>query len=1082
MTVPSTTNRSGPYMGNGVTTSFSYEFRIVNPAHVTVIRAEGGIETTLVLNTDYTVNDIGNAGGGSVVISPAPTTGQSIVILRDVPFVQETDLENQGAYYAETVERTFDLSVMRDQQLQEQIDRTVKIPPSADAASLGSLVRDIIRLGDSADNIDTVANNIADVNDVAANMPDVNTVAGIADKINDVATEAKQSAGSAKASADRAELWAQEAGQHVDGVTPTVVRFSGDAIETEFDLGIATLDEKLTNVFIDGVYQQKDTYEVVDGVLTFSDAPPAGSDNIEINIGGTTAQAFAIPSNGTVIPEKFGARTIAPFETLADAISSIIPHQVKAIQTAGYYSAGSGGEALYNEGDGNLPGGFFSNGGTRGWEIASTWLNVRSLGARPGADSAPAFAAAATLASRVVYVPAGDYTVSLTQANAAPILSLLSRIRLDGTLTLVAPDTVIDLTAQVVIDTPDAHRVFVRGTGAFETSIAHQVDVSGVAKAYHVNLAVLDRSNAQIGDYALIKHDVAGSGDIYAHCGFWKIVGVDEGGPNRITVLNTHHRAFPVNGIGGGTVRVIKSLFRTAGADGWRYQSDGLGDFDDVGVVGDWDVFSSTGTLGAHGVVTASPTIVAGGDSNAIFRPIGNVVLGKHVGISGWGEQGLAVSGRSMLIANYVAFSSNRKRGCYAEGAATRQKFSISSGNGEDGFISDTGGFMQLALSVAAGNGLNGYWAANAGLIVAATSKSSGNLRGYEVRGLGRITAELSIALRNEVGGYVANNGGMIKADSSSALENGGDGYETDLSSFIDARSSTSIGNSGYGYDANMSCGINASGCTVSGNALGSYRQRNLAQIIDASGSPRPLELSAQTVTADGILRTNTALHVYHTNLTANYRLLMTSGGDLYFGSGTTSRIAMRAGGVLMSAMDDAASLGQAGNRWSEIFAGNATINTSDAREKDWRSSLNEDELRVARRLSKLIGIFRWNSAIAAKGDAARLHVGILAQDVIEAFAAEGLDARRYSLLCHDAWEDDWLEWSDEYEVIPAVEELDEENNLFEVHPERRVLVRPAGRELVTKAGDRYGIRYEELLAFMAAGFEARLANLEQKG
>ena len=59
----------------------------------------------------------------------------------------------------------------------------------------------------------------------------------------------------------------------------------------------------------------------------------------------------------------------------------------------------------------------------------------------------------------------------------------------------------------------------------------------------------------------------------------------------------------------------------------------------------------------------------------------------------------------------------------------------------------------------------------------------------------------------------------------------------------------------------------------------------------------------------------------------------------------------------------------------------------------------------------------------------------MIAQEVMAAFQAEGLDAARYSLLCYDRWD----------------AELDKNGN--EVRP----------------AGDRYGIRYEELLAFIIA-------------
>lgn len=135
------------------------------------------------------------------------------------------------------------------------------------------------------------------------------------------------------------------------------------------------------------------------------------------------------------------------------------------------------------------------------------------------------------------------------------------------------------------------------------------------------------------------------------------------------------------------------------------------------------------------------------------------------------------------------------------------------------------------------------------------------------------------------------------------------------------------------------------------------------------------------------------------------------------------------------------ASLGSSGNRWTELFATNGTINTSDSREKQDIEALNAAELRVAQALKGLIKKYRFNHAVEAKGDSARIHTGIIAQDVVAAFAAEGLDANRYGLLCYDEWD--------------ALPEIRSEDGAIQQHAKA--------------AGSMYGIRYEELLAFVIA-------------
>lgn len=76
MTVASEINRSGPYTGNGVTTVFDYDFRIVSENHVKVIRANlAGVETVLTIDADYVVSDVGNPAGGQVALTAPLTTG-----------------------------------------------------------------------------------------------------------------------------------------------------------------------------------------------------------------------------------------------------------------------------------------------------------------------------------------------------------------------------------------------------------------------------------------------------------------------------------------------------------------------------------------------------------------------------------------------------------------------------------------------------------------------------------------------------------------------------------------------------------------------------------------------------------------------------------------------------------------------------------------------------------------------------------------------------------------------------------------------------------------------------------------------
>lgn len=138
---------------------------------------------------------------------------------------------------------------------------------------------------------------------------------------------------------------------------------------------------------------------------------------------------------------------------------------------------------------------------------------------------------------------------------------------------------------------------------------------------------------------------------------------------------------------------------------------------------------------------------------------------------------------------------------------------------------------------------------------------------------------------------------------------------------------------------------------------------------------------------------------------------------------------------------DGVTSLGLASLKWSEVFAATGTINTSDKRNKQDEESLNDAEKRVALAVKGLIKKFRFKDAVERKGDDARIHVGVMAQEVIAAFEAEELDPVRYGIVCYDEWD-----------ATPA--EIDEDGNITrEAQP----------------AGNAYGIRYDELFAFIIA-------------
>ena len=110
---------------------------------------------------------------------------------------------------------------------------------------------------------------------------------------------------------------------------------------------------------------------------------------------------------------------------------------------------------------------------------------------------------------------------------------------------------------------------------------------------------------------------------------------------------------------------------------------------------------------------------------------------------------------------------------------------------------------------------------------------------------------------------------------------------------------------------------------------------------------------------------------------------------------------------VDLALSDNDRDLGAAIYRWDDVYATNGTIQTSDQNEKQDIEALSEAEQRVAVAAKGLLRKFRWIDSVEEKGDDARIHFGIIAQDLQAAFEAEGLDAGRYAMFINSTWTDE---------------------------------------------------------------------------
>ena len=248
---------------------------------------------------------------------------------------------------------------------------------------------------------------------------------------------------------------------------------------------------------------------------------------------------------------------------------------------------------------------------------------------------------------------------------------------------------------------------------------------------------------------------------------------------------------------------------------------------------------------------------------------------------------------------------------------------------------------------------------------------------------------------------------------------------------------------------------------------------------IDSSGNVLVSKTSQNTATVGVELRANGKIvgtmdggnHTFNRNTSDGSVIqiskdntkagaISTANGDLNIGTGDTglqfrdSVNAIRPHDVDgVANRDNAIDLGQSSVRFDDIHATNGTIQTSDQNEKQDIASATAKELNVAKKLSALFKTFRWKDKVAEKGDKARTHTGIIAQEVQTAFKEEGLDASKYGLFTISTW------WEKDKEMYDTKEE--------------------APKDATEKT--RLGVRYPELFAFIFSSIEARLTALESK-
>jgi hypothetical protein len=704
---------------------------------------------------------------------------------------------------------------------------------------------------------------------------------------------------------------------------------------------LAPNDENATQVYIDGVYQQKNTYSTSSKNLTFSEAPPNLSD-IEVmiitsfDIGETDAANVSYTQAGT------GSITSTVKDKLQESVS---------IKDFGGVCDG-----VTNDADALI------------------------LGLATG---------------RRVVIPQ-ESAITLSVSQVVTFIENLNLVSPKELTTFNLPAGEFNITTFVELNNQDAVNIRIIGntvSSETPTAITH---VSGSAKDHLVKYTVADTSNMAVGDYVILN-GLGGTGQYKVGEGCFKITTVNTA--TQFTVKHTLNDAWPTLTVISGTVFPINTVLRWPNDSiGLRINGCSLRELTNVIVAGSFDISTTAPADSASDgiqVGSAPNTDVTG--LNESEQTNAGSLWSQKLGIVEWEGNGLQVLGGNF----YGSVCS-------------------ASSNGWRGFQAGRNGSVAVKSCSACGNGASGYEAEELGFVLANNASACGNAQqGVYAIGSGVVSFASGFALNNQLAGLEAKNFGIILADTAHVKYNLNNGVSTTSGSVLFGASSRAENNTGYDVIATEGGTVNGAGS--GGLGVTSSETDSGSNIIDALGDKSVhTDFHAELVTGQGI------------------KIALTSLADTYFsadyGVGFGYTVVLKNSGTFYPYTDDSSNLGRSSNRWDTVYATTGTINTSDERDKQQVNPLTDKENAVATKLKGAIRTFKFNAAVDKKGVGARIHTGIMAQEVVSIFASEGLDATNYGILCYDEWEDE---------------------------------INPDNGNLEVSAGDKYGVRYEELLAFI---------------
>jgi len=252
-------------------TVFIYTFRVIEATDMAVY------QNGVLLSSGYTVTGVNNTTGGTVVLDVGVPAGQIVSLVLAMPLDRTTNYQNSGKFLADDVNEDFDkiyIGAIQNENLNDRSLRLKDVEPPTTGVDM--------------------------------------TIPLKADRLGKFL--------SFNATTGAPEVSAGTGADAYDSAAWSAYNFTGNGSTTAFVLGIVPHSENNTQVYIDGVYQQKDGYSLSGSTITFSVAPPNLS-TIEVMVTATLAVGSTSSDLVSYLPAGTGAVVTTVQTKLRESVS-----------------------------------------------------------------------------------------------------------------------------------------------------------------------------------------------------------------------------------------------------------------------------------------------------------------------------------------------------------------------------------------------------------------------------------------------------------------------------------------------------------------------------------------------------------------------------------------------------------------------------------------------------------------------------------------------------------------------------------------------------------------------------------------